>query len=317
MTNSQLTNSQPSTPYLLALAERLSKGCQGLEEGRRSRHESFVLSFQQSDGGFSGREGESDLYYTSFAIRTLSMLDRLRGVAVDRLAGYLTKFEVADLDVIDTMNWLASCVAMQVSGGIDIVGDRIDHVASIVPEKLSELRTADGGFAKSRDGASGSMYHSFLATLAYQLVGQTVPDPDRLINFVRERQRDDGGFVEIAPMRRSGTNPTAAAAALLRILGRSNAIHPDDLRDFFKDVRTEAGLAANTRVPFPDGLSTFTGLLTDQDWNLGVLHGPAVRGFLTEQLEFPTGGYRAAAWDEAADVEYTFYGLGCWALTAP
>jgi geranylgeranyl transferase type-2 subunit beta len=38
-----------------------------------------------------------------------------------------------------------------------------------------------------------------------------------------------------------------------------------------------------------------------------------VRG-LIEELEFPTGGFRAATWDEAADVEYTFYGLGVLAL---
>jgi geranylgeranyl transferase type-2 subunit beta len=31
-------------------------------------------------------------------------------------------------------------------------------------------------------------------------------------------------------------------------------------------------------------------------------------------LEMPTGGFHAAAWDPAHDVEYTFYGLGCRAL---
>ena len=35
-----------------------------------------------------------------------------------------------------------------------------------------------------------------------------------------------------------------------------------------------------------------------------------VESFLTEWLEFPTGGFRGASWDEQADVEYTFYGLG-------
>lgn len=286
-----------------------------METPRRDRHAEFVLRFQQPDGGFTGREGESDLYYTSFAVRTLAMLERLEGTTANSLASYLAGFSVDDLDVIDTMNWLASAVTLQLATGQDLVGDQSEWLSASVAEKLNQLRTDDGGFAKSTDGSSGSMYHSFLAVLAYQLVGRPVPEPDALVRFILDRQRDDGGFVEIGPMRRSGTNPTAAAAALLRILGRANAIHPDDLRDFLKDVRTEAGLAANTRVPFPDGLSTFTGLLTDLDWNLGVLHPPAVRGFLVEQLEFPTGGYRAAAWDDAADIEYTFYGLGCWALT--
>jgi geranylgeranyl transferase type-2 subunit beta len=36
----------------------------------------------------------------------------------------------------------------------------------------------------------------------------------------------------------------------------------------------------------------------------------AITAFITQQLEFPTGGFRGASWDEQADVEYTFYGLG-------
>ena len=31
---------------------------------------------------------------------------------------------------------------------------------------------------------------------------------------------------------------------------------------------------------------------------------------MANQLEFPSGGFRGAEWDEQADVEYTFYGLG-------
>lgn len=35
-----------------------------------------------------------------------------------------------------------------------------------------------------------------------------------------------------------------------------------------------------------------------------------IAAFIAQQLEFPTGGFRGASWDEQADVEYTFYGLG-------
>ena len=36
--------------------------------------ETFVRSAQTSDGGFRGRDGESDLYYTSFAVDALTAL---------------------------------------------------------------------------------------------------------------------------------------------------------------------------------------------------------------------------------------------------
>ena len=66
--------SPSSDPYLVRLAERLANGLSNMEESRRERHRAFILSCQQDDGGFGGREGDSDLYYTSFAVRALSML---------------------------------------------------------------------------------------------------------------------------------------------------------------------------------------------------------------------------------------------------
>ena len=41
----------------------------------------------------------------------------------------------------------------------------------------------------------------------------------------------------------------------------------------------------------------------------------AVREY-AESVELPTGGFRGGLWDDAADVEYTFYGLGTLALAA-
>ena len=302
------------TPYALALAERLARGGRQIEADRRRRHADFVRMFRTDAGGFRGRDGDADLYYTSFAVRSLALCDLLSSEDGEAVAAFLSRHDPTALDAVDTMNWLATAVAIQATGGPDVVGANAASLADGVVASLATLRTGDGGFAKAPGGTSGSTYHTFLAVLAHQLVGRDVPRAEELAAFVLARQRDDGGFVEITPMRRSGTNPTAAACAVLQICGGGGRVHPDDLRDFFADVRTEGGVAANTRVPFPDGLSTFTALLTDQDWSLGVLHPPAVEGFLVEQLEFPTGGFRAAGWDDAADPEYTFYGLGCLAL---
>ena len=307
--------------YLIHLAQRLAAGLAAYPDDRRDRDAAFVLGFRDDSGGYRGRDGEADLYYTSFALRSLAMLDRLAG-QTDPTVDFLAARHPLDdppggpLDIIDLMNWLASALAIQVAGGRDLVGDRAGELAEHTVSVLAAHRCPDGGFGKTPADRSGSMYASFLATLAHQLVGREVPDAAALVDFIIDRQRDDGGFVEIAPMRRSGTNPTAAAAAMLAILGRRRRVHPDDLADFLTDVRTEGGLAANTRVPAADGLSTFTGLLTDTEWGLNVLSPPAVRGFVAEQLELSGGGFRAAGWDDVADVEYTFYGLGCLALCA-
>ena len=76
------------------------------------------------------------------------------------------------------------------------------------------------------------------------------------------------------------------------------------------------GWIANTRIPIADLLSTFTGLLTLFDLNApDAIQLPPARRFV-ESLAQPAGGFFAAAWDTAADVEYTFYGLGSLALLA-
>lgn len=303
-------------PYLLRLGTRLTSGLSGLEPARRDRHRNFLLSFQMEDGGFRGREGDSDLYYTSFAVRGLMLLGGMDEPLARQVEQYLNRQNWSRLNVIDLMNWLATALAVQVATGKDLLAESEDDFHQNLAAQLESVRTQDGGYAKSPEGASGSTYHSFLVLLTYQLVGLAQPRPNALTQFIYDRQRDDGGFVEIAPMRRSGTNPTAAACAMLLELNAVDNEIKADVRAFLKEVLSdEGGFQANSRVPFADSLSTFTGLLTCQDLQLAPLLNLAqTHQWLTTQLEFPTGGFRAATWDEAADVEYTFYGLGLLAL---
>lgn len=270
------------------------------------------------DGGFRGREGDSDLYYTSFAVRGLAMLGELDHERAARIGQFLGASDPLRLSIVDLLSWLSSAVAVQLAGG-PIPAVVLDpNWADRVADRLESVRTQDGGYAKSAEGAAGSTYQSFLVMLSYELIGRSVPRPNALVQFLYDRQRDDGGFVEIAPMKRSGTNPTAAAVAVLTSLGAMDQELREDAREFLKLVKSdEGGFQANTRIPFADGLSTFTGLLTLQDLRIDdVLSAPRVLEYVTGWLEFPTGGFRGASWDEQADVEYTFYGLGNLALLA-
>ena len=308
--------SASSEPYLVRLAERLANGLSQMEELRRERHRSFILSCQQSDGGFGGREGDSDLYYTSFAVRALGMLGGMTADEAKSIGAYLATYDWRDLGVIDLMNWLYTALAVQVFGGGDLLENEGADWPEQIAQKLEKVRTADGGYAKSEEGAAGSTYHSFLVTLTYELLGKAPPRPNKLIQFIYDRQRDDGGFVEIAPMKNSGTNPTAAAVGLMSVVGGLDNELCQDIRDFLKETwSSEGAFQANKRITFADGLSTFTGLLTVQDLNITNLASEAmIERFITHELEFPTGGFRGAAWDDQADVEYSFYGLGCLAL---
>ena len=75
--------------YLQNLMVRLAQGIGKLSPETRELHKNYFLSAQQPDGGFSGREGGSDLYYTTFAMRGLSILGELYGEVADRIESFL------------------------------------------------------------------------------------------------------------------------------------------------------------------------------------------------------------------------------------
>ncbi len=304
-------------PYLFRLGARLTTGLAALTAPRRERHRAFILSRQNADGGFSGREGGSDLYYTGFAVRGLAVLGQLDDSVCERVARFLGQQTRAQVTVIDLVSWLYSALMVQTAGGFDVLAGFDRDWPGRLALILESFRTRDGGYAKTHEGAAGSTYHSFLVALCFELIGQPLPEPRRLVQFVYDRQRDDGGFVEIHPMKKGGTNPTAAAVALLRMFHTLDDELCADVRDFLHLVRSSAGgFQANTRIPFADGLSTFTGLLTAQDLRLDdTCDIDRTRQFI-DRLELPDGGFRGAEWDENADVEYTFYALGTLGLLA-
>ncbi len=78
-----------SEPYLFQLAAQLTNGLGRLPEEDRARHAAYLRAAQDGDGGFSGREGGSDLYYTGFGLRGLAVLDALSPEVCQRAAGFL------------------------------------------------------------------------------------------------------------------------------------------------------------------------------------------------------------------------------------
>lgn len=301
--------------YLEHLTVRLAAGLAEIDEAARRRHAAFLLAAQQPDGGFVGREGGSDLYYTGFALRALSILGELYGDPAERAATYLRGKLAGRETIIDFLSLIYGAALIEAAAGIDVFRDADPHWPDAVARSLEELRREDGGYAKSREGRASSTYHTFLVVLCQQLIERPTPAPERVVEFLYSQQDDEGGFREIRVQKRAGTNPTAAAVAVLRIFDALDDETREATLDFLADMQTdEGGLRANTRIPIADLLSTFTGLLTLADLNAAEdINLPAVERYV-RSLERPTGGFHGATLDEGSDVEYTFYGLGCLAL---
>lgn len=305
--------------YLQNLTVRLAEGVGRLSEETRQVHTDYFLAAQQPDGGFAGREGGSDLYYTTFAMRGLSILGELYGEVAERVEAFLKPQLATHQTIVDFFSLFYAANLLKVSSGKDIFQDADPNWPHQVADFLSTLRREDGGYAKAPEGNAGSTYHTFLVLLVLQLIEQPIPEPEQVIGFLDSRHDPEGGWHEIRVSKRPGTNPTAAAVASLMILGAIDESKDPELiattLDFLVEMQTdEGGLRANTRIPIADLLSSFTGALTLIDLKaFDEIDIEAYRKFV-HAMQRQEGGFQAAAWDTAHDVEYSFYGLGCLAL---
>jgi len=303
--------------YLAQLTIRLATGVEKLDAATRRRHARYFLSAQQPDGGFAGRAGVSDLYYTGFALRGLAVLGELHGPVAEKTASYLRGKLAGRETIVDFLSLIYSAMLVEAAAGIDIFADAPPNWRDAVSTAIESLRRADGGYAKGPEGAISSTYHTFLVLLCRELIERPIDRPEQAVSFLRSQAADEGGFREIRASKRAGTNPTAAAIGTLRILDALDDATRETTLDFLANMQTdEGGLRANTRIPIADLLSSFTGLLTLLDLGgADEIDLAAVNRFV-RAMENDDGGFRGGDLDPGHDVEYTFYGLGCLALLA-
>lgn len=310
-----LSGEDGSTSYLQDLTLRLAVGAANLDADLHKRHAAWLSAQQRPDGGFAGREGESDPYYTAFALRGLLILGALDEKIGNEAARFLRARLSRRESVIDLISLIFAAAICELAVGAVVIADDDDAWRDNVAQLLATLRTTDGGFAKTPEGRAGSTYQTFLSVLCHQLIEIDVPDPDQVVRFIDSQAHTDGGFLEIRAAKRPGVNPTAAAIGTLKTLGRLRPQSHLATIGFIAEMQSdEGGLAANTRIPFADLLSSCTGLITLADLQgTDRVNVAAIRKYALS-MQAATGGFVGFALDQTADVEYTFYGLATLAL---
>ncbi len=304
--------------YLERLTLQLTAGAAMLPDAVRDLHARFVLSRQRDDGGWAGREGESDLYYSGFALRSLAILGLLTGEVADRASRFLLSRTEQQESVIDLLSLVYGAALIEAS----TEKNPLDGVAvdwqSRVTHLLTSLRQPDGGFARTAQASIGSTYQTFLVAICLELMGHPLPQDDPSVAFLLSQRRDDGGFLEVRVAKRSGTNPTAAAIGALRTLNALPENIAQDAAEFISELQSdEGGFQANTRMPLPDLLSTFTSCVTLWETDSLDKVDTARAWRYGQSMARDEGGFAGFELDPAEDVEYTFYGLGLLGLLAP
>ncbi|GAB4142499.1 prenyltransferase/squalene oxidase repeat-containing protein [Thermopirellula anaerolimosa] len=303
--------------FAVEFAVRLMASAPRIPQDRKTVHAEWLLAQRAPGGGFRGRSDLPDLYYTAFGVRCALLLDCLDAALLSEMVPFLRRQSHNPLAAADLASYLTIAFTAELFAGVCIDDRSPEERKAWVAGLLMPYQRADGGWAKSPNSALSSTYHTFLALGCCELADITIPDPHRVTAMVRQRWAADGGFVDLPFLRESGTNPTAAALAVLHDLDALDELTSRDACGFLRRMqRSDGGFAASARAPCSDLLSTFTAIVSLD--LLDSLDGPtadAAKRYV-DGLEHPQGGFRGIQLDDQRDVEYTFYGLAATAMLA-
>lgn len=258
----------------------------------------FLRSQFNQDGGARDRSGNSDLYYTVFALEGLLALGG--DPPLDAVEAFLRGF--GDGERLDFVHHacLARCWAAMPDGTLDA------HVRRAILRRIESCRSADGGYGPTPGAETGTVYHCFLALGAYQDLDRELPNPERLGRCLSRLRTADHAYANQVGLKVGTTTATAAAAVLLRQLQQPIASTLGNW--LLARFHADGGFLATPGAPFPDLLSTATALHALAGMN--VPFDPIRENCLDFLDSLWTGhAFRAHSADNVADSEYTFYAL--------
>lgn len=284
-----------------SLTSWIQEGLAGLSGKFHARHAGFVAGLQCHDGGWPARQGGSDLYYTSFALRCMDLLRHDDPPATTRAAGFVSRV-LAPENLADLFCFLSAQEMLVRRGSL-----KLSNVGAARKKCAAALRLLPAW----KDPSQAGTYDIFLASECWKLLGEKMPDDEEAVRRLLDRQRADGGFSDSESGILSGANPTAAAVMFLSDRGRLDGERAGKAMRFIGTMqKADGGFGAHGGAPCSDLLSTFTGLVAL--WRLDAPGAADLSGaarFL-KLVACAEGGFRGTAQDDTTDVEYTYYGLG-------
>jgi prenyltransferase beta subunit len=261
----------------------------------------FIQKQQNPDGGFRDRKNESDLYYTAFALDSLSALQISLPTNV---LPWVRKFETGDqLDFVHLC-----CLARCWAALADLTSCEFLEVGERIAEKLLTFRSKDCGFNISPGQVHGTAYGAFLGLGAFQDLRISLRETHALADSLKTLKCGDGGWSNDSILGESSTNSTAAAVALLRNLGKP--IESSKVGSWLlAQAHPGGGFKAAPRAPIPDLLSTATALhaLSGLEHDFSAIKEPTLD--FIDSLWTNDGSFYGHWGEDTLDCEYTFYAL--------
>ena len=287
-----------SREYVERLENRLLQGTKLLAAEFVERQRQYVLSKVCPRGGFTGRMGGVDPYYTAFGLRTADLL-QIKGDFWQKNGELFFSWQGQMSNIIDCYSMLVQLRVIE----RNLVERKGKSIKGAVKEFLGTLPQWQG------------IYEEFLIMLCRGMVGEKTIERTVKENILA-LQKPDGGFSQ-SEVKNASLNPTAAAVALLEVTGGFDEEVKARTAKYLSSLQdSNGGFYAHCHAPEPDLLSTFTALVAAISLDCLSLLRLGDIGRFVKGLQASKGGFHGTQKDKEFDLEYTFYGIGTLALLA-
>lgn len=254
----------------------------------------FVESQRTASDAFVNKNGEADVYYTSFGW-ILSYVLGIRSNPESR-AAYLNKLSVGEMDLVHYAAYMR-CLLIHRLWEKGTFRFLLNTWRSVPVKELS-------AFHGLPHNDSRSPYTQFIWLSLLEDTQHAVKDKESLLDALALYRVADGGYSNNKDRSVATTNATVAA---LSVIGQLEGVQVHADLCYLHDSQDESGgFKAGAGAPVPDLLSTATSLFLLTCYGQTPKYAPL--DFIEAHWQ-DSGGFSATLWESDSDVEYTFYGL--------
>ena len=281
------------TPISFKMLDTLRQGIKRLDGEARKRIASFVCSQLAESGGFVDKNGQADLYYTSFGLMLAYILKV--NINTNITEQWLHQYENQPLDLVHRSALIRSRMLCNIlkAGKLNFAVNQLFKTKQTFPV-----------FTDYPHGDRYSPYSQFLLLSLCEDMGISTDNRQEIISSLSAYHIENGGYSNIKGSGQATTNATVAALA---VKGQLCGFQNNENVAYLYSIQDEnGGFYANASSPVPDLLSTATALFILRCYGK-TPHFNADHFIDAHWLS--SGGFGATLIDETGDVEYTFYGL--------
>lgn len=275
----------------IKLLKTIQRGYEALSQDAKLMMSDFILTQRCKDGGFINKQGEQDLYYTTFG----SLLQYVFGINYNtgELKRYLDSIDADNLDLIHYAAYmrcrlLASVIDSKFPGVLTSLisqkNIRSEESFEVWPNNDKNAPYSRFIWLSLLEDTNNSKQHTWLSE-EYAIKG--------------------GGYSNVKGQDSASVNATAAA---LMVKGQNEGYDKtaQDVLYLLNSQLPSGGFKASPQTHMPDLLSTATALFTLLCYDVQPRY--SVQEFV-EAHWLDNGGFGATILDSNSDVEYLFYGL--------